>query len=457
MIGYVVLPVMMVSRLPTDVDSNRSRFTSRPAGWESTSRSTVGISPNVGIRGNPNPNEHFVDQAVYVAPAKSITTNFSTDKTKKKTETIPADVFESTNLEILRATFDIMGSQSLPTSATPVVMKTTKLADSKRKKIMITGGAGFVGSHLVDKLMMEGHEVIVVDNFFTGQKHNIEHWLHHPNFSLIVHDVTEPIMLEVDQIYHLACPASPPHYQYNPVKTIKTSTMGTINMLGLAKRVRARMLLTSTSEIYGDPLEHPQKESYWGNVNTIGPRSCYDEGKRVAETMMYSYRNQNQVEVRVARIFNTFGPRMHPNDGRVVSNFIIQALQNKPITIYGNGEQTRSFQYVSDLVEGLYKLMNNDYDLPVNLGNPDEYSVKDFAHYIKNITSSDSVITMLPKNQDDPSQRKPDISTAKKQLGWSPQVSVRDGLENTITYFQRVLDESGEIVPTGPGAAKPEA
>jgi len=322
---------------------------------------------------------------------------------------------------------------------------------------MITGGAGFVGSHLVDKLMMEGHEVIVVDNFFTGQKHNIEHWLHHPNFSLIVHDVTEPIMLEVDQIYHLACPASPPHYQYNPVKTIKTSTMGTINMLGLAKRVRARMLLTSTSEIYGDPLEHPQKESYWGNVNTIGPRSCYDEGKRVAETMMYSYRNQNQVEVRVARIFNTFGPRMHPNDGRVVSNFIIQALQNKPITIYGNGEQTRSFQYVSDLVEGLYKLMNNDYDLPVNLGNPDEYSVKDFAHYIKNITSSDSVITMLPKNQDDPSQRKPDISTAKKQLGWSPQVSVRDGLENTITYFQRVLDESGEIVPTGPGAAKPEA
>merc|ERR1719491_2639545 len=447
----------MVSRLPTDVDSNRSRFTSRPAGWESTSRSTVSISPNVGIRGNPNPNEHFVDQAVYVAPAKSITTNFSTDKTKKKNGTIPADVFESTNLEILRATFDIMGSQSLPTSATPVVMKTTKLADSKRKKIMITGGAGFVGSHLVDKLMMEGHEVIVVDNFFTGQKHNIEHWLHHPNFSLIVHDVTEPIMLEVDQIYHLACPASPPHYQYNPVKTIKTSTMGTINMLGLAKRIRARMLLTSTSEIYGDPLEHPQKESYRGNVNTIGPRSCYDEGKRVAETMMYSYRNQNQVEVRVARIFNTFGPRMHPNDGRVVSNFIIQALQNKPITIYGNGTQTRSFQYVSDLVEGLYKLMNNDYDLPVNLGNPDEYSVKDFAHYIKNITSSDSVITMLPKNQDDPSQRKPDISTAKKQLGWSPQVSVRDGLENTITYFQRVLDESGEIVPTGPGAAKPEA
>merc|ERR1719491_1354191 len=446
----------MVSRLPTDVDSNRSRFTSRPAGWESTSRSTVGISPNVGIRGNPNPNEHFVDQAVYVAPAKSITTNFSTDKTKKKTETIPADVFESTNLEILRATFDIMGSQSLPTSATPVVMKTTKLADSKRKKIMITGGAGFVGSHLVDKLMMEGHEVIVVDNFFTGQKHNIEHWLHHPNFSLIVHDVTEPIMLEVDQIYHLACPASPPHYQYNPVKTIKTSTMGTINMLGLAKRVRARMLLTSTSEVYGDPEVHPQPESYWGNVNTIGPRSCYDEGKRVAETMMYSYRNQNNMDVRVARIFNTFGPRMHPNDGRVVSNFIIQALQNKPMTIYGDGSQTRSFQYVSDLVDGLVKLMNGGYDGPVNLGNPDEFTVKQFAEFVRTSTNSKSEIQFLEKSEDDPTQRKPDISLAKKVIGWKPKVEVKNGLQITIDYFQRVLNESGEIIPTGSGATKPK-
>merc|ERR1719491_2466801 len=446
----------MVSRLPTDVDSNRSRFTSRPAGWESTSRSTVGISPNVGIRGNPNPNEHFVDQAVYVAPAKSITTNFSTDKTKKKTETIPADVFESTNLEILRATFDIMGSQSLPTSATPVVMKTTKLADSKRKKIMITGGAGFVGSHLVDKLMMEGHEVIVVDNFFTGQKHNIEHWLPHPNFSLIVHDVTEPIMLEVDQIYHLACPASPPHYQYNPVKPTKTSTMGTINMLGLAKRIRARMLLTSTSEIYGDPKIHPQPESYWGNVNTIGPRSCYDEGKRVAETMMYSYRDQSKVEVRVARIFNTFGPRMHPNDGRVVSNFIIQALQNKPITIYGDGTQTRSFQYVSDLVDGLHALMNGDYDNPVNLGNPDEYSVTSFANHIKKMTNSESKIVYLAKSKDDPTQRKPVIKVAKEKLGWAPKVTVEDGLEKAIAYFRSVLDEAGEIIPTGPGAAKPK-
>jgi UDP-glucuronate decarboxylase len=274
---------------------------------------------------------------------------------------------------------------------------------------------------------------------------------------LIVHDVTEELTLEVDQVYHLACPASPPHYQYNPVKTIKTSTMGTLNMLGLAKRVHARILLTSTSEIYGDPQVHPQPESYWGNVNTIGPRSCYDEGKRVAETMMYSYKNQNGVDVRVARIFNTFGPRMHPNDGRVVSNFIIQALQNKDMTIYGEGQQTRSFQYVSDLVDGLYMLMNGKYDLPVNLGNPEEYSVKDFAEHIKNITESESEIIFLPKSQDDPSQRRPDISTAKEQLGWQPMVPVEQGLKKTIQYFQKVLDEAGEIVPTGPGASKPQS
>lgn len=350
----------------------------------------------------------------------------------------------------------LLSSQSVPTSTTPYVMKTPHLPDAQRMKILVTGGAGFVGSHLVDKLMMEGHEVIVVDNFFTGQKKNVEHWLHHPKFSLIVHDVTEQIMLEVDQIYHLACPASPPHYQYNPVKTIKTSTMGTINMLGLAKRVKARMLLTSTSEVYGDPKVHPQPESYWGNVNTIGPRSCYDEGKRVAETMMYSYRNQNGVEVRVARIFNTFGPRMHPNDGRVVSNFIIQALQDKPLTIYGDGTQTRSFQYVSDLVDGLHALMNHDYDQPVNLGNPDEYSVGDFAKYIKELTKSKSKISFLEASQDDPTQRKPDITVAKKEIGWSPKVKVEDGLKSAIDYFQRVLDESGEIIPTGPGAAKPK-
>jgi UDP-glucuronate decarboxylase len=352
---------------------------------------------------------------------------------------------------------DVLSAQSLPTSTTPYIMKTAKLADHHRKKILVTGGAGFVGSHLVDKLMMEGHEVIVLDNFFTGQKKNVAHWLHHPNFSLLTHDVTEPITLEVDQIYHLACPASPPHYQYNPVKTIKTSTQGTLNMLGLAKRVRARILLTSTSEIYGDPQVHPQPESYWGNVNTIGPRSCYDEGKRVAETMMYSYKNQNGVEIRIARIFNTFGPRMHPNDGRVVSNFIIQALQNKDLTIYGEGKQTRSFQYVSDLVDGLHALMNGDYDSPVNLGNPEEYSIKEFAEYISQLTKTNSKIVKLAKSQDDPGQRRPDITTAKRELNWEPKVKVEKGLENTIAYFRKVLDEAGEIIPTGPGAAKPEA
>ena len=274
--------------------------------------------------------------------------------------------------------------------------------------------------------------------------------------SLVVHDVTEPIMVEVDQIYHLACPASPPHYQFNPVKTIKTSTMGTLNMLGLAKRVKAKILLTSTSEIYGDPQVHPQSEDYWGNVNPIGPRSCYDEGKRVAETMMYSYKEQSNVEVRVARIFNTFGPRMHPNDGRVVSNFIIQALQKKALTIYGEGDQTRSFQYVSDLVDGLHALMNGDYDGPVNLGNPDEFTMKEFAQYVKKLTKSESDIIFLEKTQDDPNKRKPDISLAKEKLGWEPRVTVKEGLSKTITYFQQVLDEAGEIIPTGPGASKPQ-
>jgi len=262
------------------------------------------------------------------------------------------------------------------------------LPESQRLRILVTGGAGFVGSHLVDRLMIQGHDVIVLDNFFTGRKANLQQWSNHPNFQLISHDVVEPIMMVVDQIYHLACPASPPHYQYNPVKTIKTSTMGTVNMLGLAKRVKARMLLTSTSEVYGDPEVHPQPESYWGNVNPIGPRACYDEGKRVAETMMYAYQHQDGVDVRVARIFNTFGPRMHPNDGRVVSNFIIQALQDKDITIYGDGKQTRSFQYVDDLVSGLIELMNGGYSQPVNLGNPDEYTVANFAQTIKDITKS---------------------------------------------------------------------
>lgn len=331
-----------------------------------------------------------------------------------------------------------------------------KLPEGRSMRILVTGGSGFVGSHLVDRLMTAGHHVIVLDNMFTGRQRNIIQWLGHPNFQLIVHDVIEPIMLEVDQIYHLACPASPPHYQYNPIKTIKTSTEGTLNMLGLAKRVEARMLLTSTSEVYGDPEVHPQKETYWGNVNPIGPRACYDEGKRVAETMMYAYESQANVEVRVARIFNTFGPRMHPNDGRVVSNFIIQALQGKDITIYGNGEQTRSFQFVDDLVDGLIKLMNGDYSQPVNLGNPDEYTVKDFADLIKGITESNSTIKMLPATKDDPRQRKPDITTAKEQLGWAPRVPVKEGLVKAIEYFRKELEDSGEIIPTGPVASKPQ-
>lgn len=324
-------------------------------------------------------------------------------------------------------------------------------------RILVTGGAGFVGSNLVDRLMSMGHEVTVLDNLFTGRKKNVAHWLGHPNFNFIIADVVQPIMLEVDQIFHLACPASPPHYQYNPIKTIKTSTEGTLNMLGLAKRVKARMLLASTSEIYGDPEVHPQVESYWGNVNTIGPRSCYDEGKRVAETMMYSYQRQAGVDIRVARIFNTFGPRMHPNDGRVVSNFIIQSLQNKDITIYGDGSQTRSFQFVDDLVNGLIHLMNGNYTLPVNLGNPDEYTIADFATKIKSLCGSESNIISLPATTDDPHKRKPDITTAKTNIQWEPQWTVEDGLRKTIDYFKREIDDfGGRIVPTGPQASKPK-
>eukprot|EP00596_Hydrurales_sp_CCMP1899_P007164 CAMPEP_0119039986 /NCGR_PEP_ID=MMETSP1177-20130426/9768_1 /TAXON_ID=2985 /ORGANISM="Ochromonas sp, Strain CCMP1899" /LENGTH=405 /DNA_ID=CAMNT_0007004577 /DNA_START=124 /DNA_END=1341 /DNA_ORIENTATION=- len=351
-------------------------------------------------------------------------------------------------------------SQLIETSTGKIFEKTVfppvkAIADSDRLRILVTGGSGFVGSHLVDRLMMAGHQVTVIDNMFTGRKNNIAQWIGHPHFSLIIHDVVEPIMMEVDQIYHLACPASPPHYQYNPIKTIKTSTMGTLNMLGLAKRVQARMLLTSTSEVYGDPEVHPQKETYWGHVNPIGPRACYDEGKRVAETMMYAYESQAKVEVRVARIFNTFGPRMHPNDGRVVSNFIIQALQGKDITIYGTGLQTRSFQYVDDLVEGLIRLMNGNYSQPVNIGNPDEYTVKDFANMVKDITKSNATIQILPATKDDPRQRKPDITTAKTHLGWEPKVPVRDGLTKAIAYFSKVLLEGGEIVPSGSDPSRP--
>jgi len=298
------------------------------------------------------------------------------------------------------------------------------LAEGERMRILITGGAGFVGSHLTDALMLAGHEVTVVDNFFTGRKINVEHWIGHENFELINHDVVEPLYVEVDQIYHLASPASPPHYMYNPIKTIKTNTIGTLNMLGLAKRVRARLLLASTSEIYGDPEVHPQHEDYWGHVNPIGPRACYDEGKRVAETMCFAYKKQEGVEIRIARIFNTFGPRMHMNDGRVVSNFILQALQDEPMTIYGQGKQTRSFQYVSDLVNGLILLMNSNASKPVNLGNPDEHTIAEFAHMIKNLIRSHSDIVNKPIMEDDPQRRKPDITRAKEICGWEPVVPI---------------------------------
>jgi UDP-glucuronate decarboxylase len=307
------------------------------------------------------------------------------------------------------------------------------------KRILITGGAGFIGSHLAERLLNEGNEVIVVDNFFTGSKKNISHLMGNPYFEIIRHDITLPLVLEVDQIYNLACPASPIHYQYNPIKTIKCSTMGVLNMLGLARRTSARILQASTSEVYGNPNEHPQKEEYWGNVNCIGPRSCYDEGKRVAETLCTDYQRRENVDVRIARIFNTYGPRMARDDGRVVSNFVTQAIQNKPITIYGDGSQTRSFCFVSDLVDGLIKLMNSTYIGPVNIGNPHEMTIKQIAEKIIRLSNSSSSLEFKQLPQDDPVRRQPDITKARQFLEWEPKVPLDEGLKRTIDYFRNNL------------------
>jgi UDP-glucuronate decarboxylase len=319
-------------------------------------------------------------------------------------------------------------------------MDNVKLKETKMNRILITGGAGFLGSHLCEYFVEKGSDVICVDNFFSGSKDNIRHLLSHPHFELLRHDVIHPLFVEVDHIYHLACPASPIHYQYNAIKTVKTNVMGTINMLGLAKRIKARILLASTSEVYGDAQIHPQSESYWGHVNPIGLRSCYDEGKRVAETLMMDYHRQNKIDIKIVRIFNTYGPRMAVDDGRVVSNFIVQALKNKPLTIYGDGNQTRSFCHVSDLVEGLVTMMNTeDFIGPVNIGNPDEYSMIELAKKIISLTNSSSGIIHKSLPQDDPIRRCPDISLAKEKLGWTPHTSLEDGLNETISYFRKVL------------------
>ncbi len=309
-------------------------------------------------------------------------------------------------------------------------------------RTLVTGGAGFIGSHLCDRLIERGDDVICLDNFFTGSKQNVKHLFNHPAFELIRHDITESILLEVDQIYHFACPASPVHYQYNPVKTTKTSVMGTINMLGMAKRVRARMLLASTSEVYGDPNVHPQTEEYWGHVNPIGIRSCYDEGKRVAETLMMDYYRQSKVDIKIIRIFNTYGPRMAVNDGRVVTNFIVQALLNEDITIFGDGSQTRSFQYIDDLLDGVIKMMHSEGFIgPVNIGNPNEFTILELAEKVIDLIGSKSKIKHLPLPQDDPTQRQPDISLAKEKLDWNPTITLDNGLKKTIKYFEEILSK----------------
>jgi UDP-glucuronate decarboxylase len=317
----------------------------------------------------------------------------------------------------------------------------TRNSKLETRRVLVTGGAGFIGSHLCDRLIADGHEVICLDNFFTGRRENILHLLDNRRFELLRHDVIEPILLEVDQVYNLACPASPVHYQYNPVKTVKTNVMGTLNMLGLAKRVRARILQASTSEVYGDPLEHPQTEEYWGNVNPIGLRSCYDEGKRVAETLMMDYHRQNGVDTRIARIFNTYGPRMIENDGRVVSNFIVQTLRGQELTVYGDGKQTRSFCYVDDLVDGLVRLMNAEQlHEPVNLGNPGEFTMEELARAVAGICGTTARIKYEPLPPDDPRQRKPDITRARKALSWQPKIELSEGLRRTIADFARRIE-----------------
>jgi UDP-glucuronate decarboxylase len=310
-----------------------------------------------------------------------------------------------------------------------------------KKKVLVTGGAGFLGSHLCERLLKDGNEVVCLDNYFTGQKQNIISLLNNPYFELIRHDVTMPFFIEVDEIYNLACPASPIHYQYNAIKTVKTSVMGAINMLGLAKRIKAKILQASTSEVYGDPDVHPQPESYWGHVNPIGPRACYDEGKRAAETLFVNYHKQNNVRIKIIRIFNTYGPRMHPNDGRVVSNFIVQALRNDDITIYGDGTQTRSFQYVDDLIEGMIRMMNTreDFTGPVNLGNPLEFTIRELAEKVIQLTNSKSKIVRMPLPPDDPTQRQPDIRLARKELDWEPKIPLEEGLKKTIEYFASII------------------
>lgn len=311
-----------------------------------------------------------------------------------------------------------------------------------QKRVLVTGGAGFVGSHLCERLLANGHEVLCADNYYTGSKANVAHLLDNPYFELLRHDVTFPLYVEVDEIYNLACPASPIHYQHDPVQTTKTSVHGAINMLGLAKRVNAKILQASTSEVYGDPEQHPQTEDYWGHVNPVGLRACYDEGKRCAETLFFDYHRQHQLRIKVARIFNTYGPRMHPNDGRVVSNFIVQALQNQPITIYGDGSQTRAFCYVDDLVTGLISLMDSDDAVtgPINLGNPGEFTIKQLAETVIELTGSSSSIVQKPLPADDPKQRQPDIRRAQQQLNWSPSVTLSAGLEKTIAYFARTIN-----------------